>query len=152
MENMKLILVVVQLLGVISIETSLAAVVSDSVMNRQHMYDHWKRSSSSLPSVSMVRHSSDSIYNHHGSAHKRRPYDVPQIDCPRAGDGMERFACPSTDLYGRYRCIEDHMLCDGYIECPGGEDENGQHCMFYKMTKSHMNVLADALLRWIRGR
>ena len=32
----------------------------------------------------------------------------------------------------RYRCIDDHVLCDGFIDCPGGEDEDGQSCMFYK--------------------
>jgi hypothetical protein len=45
---------------------------------------------------------------------------------------MERFACPTPDIVGRYRCIDDHVLCDGFIDCPGGEDEDGQACMFYK--------------------
>ena len=49
------------------------------------------------------------------------------IECPPAEDGMERFACPTPDLLGRYRCIDDHVLCDGFIDCPGGEDEDGQH-------------------------
>ncbi|XP_045449620.1 uncharacterized protein LOC123658222 [Melitaea cinxia] len=81
-----------------------------------------------------------------------RPYDVPQIECPPAADGMERFACPTTDRQGRYRCIDDHVLCDGFIDCPNGEDEDRQACMFYKTTKAHLDVLADALLRWARGR
>ncbi|XP_044739650.1 uncharacterized protein LOC123301005 [Chrysoperla carnea] len=81
-----------------------------------------------------------------------RPYDVPQIECPPAPDGMERFACPTPDRQGRYRCIDDHVLCDGYINCPSGEDEDRQACMFYKTTKAHLDVLADALLRWARGR
>lgn len=34
-------------------------------------------------------------------------------ECPPATDGMERFACPTPDRQGRYRCIDDHVLCDG---------------------------------------
>lgn len=86
------------------------------------------------------------------SARGQRQYDVPQIECPPAMDGMERFACPSPDRQGRYRCIDDHVLCDGFIDCPEGEDEDRQACMFYKTTKAHLDVLADALLRWARGR
>lgn len=81
-----------------------------------------------------------------------RQYDVPQIECPPASDGMDRFACPTPDRQGRYHCIDDHVLCDGFIDCPGGEDEDRQACMFYKTTKAHLDVLADALLRWARGR
>lgn len=51
-------------------------------------------------------------------------------------DGMERFACPSPDRQGRYRCIDDHVLCDGFIDCPDGEDEERQACMFYKTVSS----------------
>jgi len=92
---------------------------------------------------------------------------------------MERFACPIPDRQGRYRCIDDHVLCDGFIDCPDGEDEDRRSCMFYKtvssvrpsgrilnvnilmvclfflpflQTKAHLDVLADALLRWARGR
>ena len=53
-------------------------------------------------------------------------------ECPPAMDGMERFACPTPDRQGRYRCIDDHVLCDGFIDCPEGEDEERQACMFYK--------------------
>lgn len=35
-------------------------------------------------------------------------------------DGMERFACPTPDRQGRYRCIDDHVLCDGFVDCPEG--------------------------------
>ncbi|XP_076352350.1 uncharacterized protein LOC143247775 [Tachypleus tridentatus] len=81
-----------------------------------------------------------------------RQYDVPQIECPPAEDGTERYACPTPDRLSRYRCIDDHELCDGFIDCPQGEDEDRQACMFYKTTKTHLDVLADALLRWARGR
>lgn len=73
-------------------------------------------------------------------------------ECPPASDGIERFACPSPDNMGRYLCIDDHVLCDGYIDCPNEEDEDGKNCLFYKTTKAHLDVLADALLRWARGR
>ncbi|XP_014204066.1 uncharacterized protein LOC106636241 [Copidosoma floridanum] len=86
------------------------------------------------------------------SARGNRIYDVPQIECPVSDEGMERFACPTADRIGRYRCIDDHVLCDGFIDCPQGEDEDRQGCMFYKTTKAHLDVLADALLRWARGR
>jgi len=53
-------------------------------------------------------------------------------ECPPADDGMERFACPAPDQLGRYRCVDDHVLCDGYVDCPEGEDEDRKACMFYK--------------------
>ncbi|KAG5879656.1 hypothetical protein JTB14_021459 [Gonioctena quinquepunctata] len=74
------------------------------------------------------------------------------LECPPAEDRMERFACPTPDRQGRYHCIDDHVLCDGFVDCPSGEDEDRQACMFYKTTKAHLDVLADALLRWARGR
>ena len=45
---------------------------------------------------------------------------------------MERFACPSPDFRGRYRCIDDRSLCDGFFDCPSREDENPEMCLFYK--------------------
>ncbi|GIY74065.1 uncharacterized protein CDAR_81631 [Caerostris darwini] len=65
---------------------------------------------------------------------------------------MERFSCPSPDHTTRYRCIDDRSLCDGFIDCPNAEDEDMGSCMFFKTTKAHLDVLADALLRWARGR
>eukprot|EP00095_Tigriopus_kingsejongensis_P007087 snap_masked-scaffold1374_size44603-processed-gene-0.1 protein:Tk07087 transcript:snap_masked-scaffold1374_size44603-processed-gene-0.1-mRNA-1 annotation:"GH21041" len=65
---------------------------------------------------------------------------------------MERFSCPTPDFRGRYRCIDDRSLCDGFIDCPGREDENPDQCLFYKTTKAHLDILAEALLRWARGR
>ena len=53
-------------------------------------------------------------------------------ECPPSEDGTDRFACPSADSLGRYRCIADHSLCDGFLDCPKGEDEDRQSCMFYK--------------------
>lgn len=58
-------------------------------------------------------------------------------ECPPADDGMERFACPSADHLGRYRCVDDHVLCDGFIDCPGKEDEDMQACMFYKTVRPY---------------
>lgn len=72
-------------------------------------------------------------------------------ECPPATDGMERFACPTPDRQGRYRCIDDHVLCDGFIDCPEGADEDRQACMFYK-TVSKLFFLSiilrlDSILR-----
>ena len=53
-------------------------------------------------------------------------------ECPRSEDRMERFACPSPDFRGRYRCIDDRSLCDGFFDCPSREDENPDMCLFYK--------------------
>jgi len=61
-------------------------------------------------------------------------------ECPPAMDGMERFACPTPDRQGRYRCIDDHVLCDGFIDCPEGEDEDRQACMFYKTVCLIINI------------
>jgi len=61
-----------------------------------------------------------------------------------AEDGMERFACPTPDRMGRYRCIDDHVLCDGFIDCPNGEDEDRQACMFYKTVSSICHYLPFA--------
>lgn len=72
------------------------------------------------------------------------------IECPPATDGMERFACPTPDRQGRYRCIDDHVLCDGFIDCPEGADEDRQACMFYKtvsksILQQHLPVLRCSL-------
>jgi hypothetical protein len=63
-------------------------------------------------------------------------------ECPPAEDGMDRFACPTPDRMGRYRCIEDHVLCDGYIDCPKGEDEDRQSCMFFKTVRMKQFTLS----------
>lgn len=62
-------------------------------------------------------------------------------ECPASEDGMERFACPTADRMGRYHCIDDHVLCDGFIDCPTGEDEDRQACMFYKTVSRITNYL-----------
>lgn len=72
------------------------------------------------------------------------------IECPPATDGMERFACPTPDRQGRYRCIDDHVLCDGFIDCPEGADEDRQACMFYKTVSCWLHSLSmDANSLWI---
>jgi hypothetical protein len=59
---------------------------------------------------------------------------------------MERFACPTPDRQGRYRCIDDHVLCDGFIDCPEGADEDRQACMFYKTVSCRCRSLAERTL------
>ncbi|XP_017489422.1 PREDICTED: uncharacterized protein LOC108377665, partial [Rhagoletis zephyria] len=72
--------------------------------------------------------------------------------CPSTENGVDRFACPTADAYGRFLCIDDQHICNGYTDCPRGEDEDTMSCMFYKSTKAHLDVLADYLLQWARGR
>lgn len=71
-------------------------------------------------------------------------------ECPLSDDGMERFACPTADPLGRYRCIDDHVLCDGFIDCPGAEDEDRQACMFYKTVSAHSSVACPGVIIIIR--
>lgn len=59
-------------------------------------------------------------------------------ECPPTEDGFERFACPSPDKEGRFRCIDDHVLCDGYIDCPNGDDEDRKNCFFFKTVRTKM--------------
>jgi hypothetical protein len=59
---------------------------------------------------------------------------------------MERFACPTPDRTGRYRCIDDHVLCDGFIDCPSGEDEDRQACMFYKTVITILSFCFQSIL------
>ena len=64
-------------------------------------------------------------------------YSTFLAECPRSEDRMERFACPSPDFRGRYRCIDDRSLCDGFFDCPSREDENPEMCLFYKTVRRH---------------
>lgn len=65
-------------------------------------------------------------------------------ECPPTEDGFERFACPTPDKEGRFRCIDDHVLCDGYIDCPNADDEDRKNCFFFKTVskknKKYFNV------------
>ncbi|XP_048517784.1 uncharacterized protein LOC109538991 [Dendroctonus ponderosae] len=128
---------------------------------RRETFRYWKKRMDSQPIVDQSTPNFQSPpEQYHGvnsqlvmrTPRGQRPYDIPQIECPPAPDGMERFACPSPDRQGRYHCIDDHVLCDGFTDCPNEEDEDRRSCMFYKTTKAHLDVLADALLRWARGR
>ena len=73
-------------------------------------------------------------------------------ECPRSPDHMERFACPRPDRRGRFRCIDDRALCDGFYDCPDKEDENPDHCLFYKtvriLTESFFWTI-EQLDRWL---
>lgn len=71
---------------------------------------------------------------------EKDPFSILFIECPVSEDGMERFACPTADRMGRYHCIDDHVLCDGFVDCPTGEDEDRQACMFYK-TVSNVTMI-----------
>ncbi|GIX85456.1 hypothetical protein CDAR_370381 [Caerostris darwini] len=66
------------------------------------------------------------------------------LKCAPSDDGLERFACPTPDRMGRYRCIDDHMLCDGFIDCAAAEDEDRMSCMFYKTV---LHPIHNPLLR-----
>lgn len=68
-----------------------------------------------------------------------------QTECNNTEEGFERFACPSPDDRG-FRCIEDRLFCDGYRDCPGGEDEDRVSCMYYRLVSS---ALIEASIRWL---
>ena len=59
------------------------------------------------------------------------------LECPASPDHTERFACPRPDRRGRFRCIDDRSLCDGFYDCPGKEDESPEQCLFYKTVSRH---------------
>lgn len=68
------------------------------------------------------------------------------LECNSTDEGFERFACPTPDHFGRFRCIEDRLFCDGYYDCPGGEDEERVSCMYYKLVsieskKAHNSII-----------
>ena len=70
-------------------------------------------------------------------------------ECPRSEDRMERFACPSPDFRGRYRCIDDRSLCDGFFDCPAREDENPDMCLFYKtVSKLESTLIGNSLAKY----
>lgn len=69
-------------------------------------------------------------------------------ECPPTEDGFERFACPSPDKEGRFRCIDDHVLCDGYIDCPNGDDEDRKNCFFFKTVRLKTFILTN---NWFGG-
>jgi len=75
-------------------------------------------------------------------------------ECPPTEDGFERFACPSPDKEGRFRCIDDHVLCDGYIDCPNGDDEDRKNCFFFKTVRKKIIItnLIECNLFWKRER
>ena len=59
---------------------------------------------------------------------------------------MERFACPTPDFRGRYRCIDDRALCDGFYDCPGREDEDSKQCLFYKTVSTFFSLVLRAVI------
>ena len=74
---------------------------------------------------------------HKLNGHPVVQFHVPQssislAECPRTNDRMQRFACPTPDFRGRYRCIDDRALCNGFFDCPGREDEKPDQCLFFK--------------------
>ncbi|XP_067134652.1 uncharacterized protein [Centruroides vittatus] len=75
-------------------------------------------------------------------------YDIPVIECPPAPDGMQKIPCPKPNKNGRYICVDNRVICDGFVDCPNADDEDRMSCMFYKTITFHLDVLAHAMLRW----
>ncbi|KAH9402274.1 Protein dispatched 1 [Tyrophagus putrescentiae] len=77
-------------------------------------------------------------------------------DCPSTENGVDRFACPTADAYGRFLCIDDQHICNGYTDCPRGEDEDTMSCMFYKshslcLSMYYYRLIGACPLLWILG-
>ena len=71
---------------------------------------------------------------------------------------MQRFACPTPDFRGRYRCIDDRALCNGFFDCPGREDEKPDQCLFFKTVREAGATQCSYLITrvqcgplWLRG-
>lgn len=46
--------------------------------------------------------------------------------------GKSQFLCPTRNTNRYDVCITKEQLCDHIRDCPEGEDEDPQHCMFYQ--------------------
>nr|WDQ26745.1 venom peptide [Acharia stimulea] len=75
-------------------------------------------------------------------------YSNGQVECPLSElDGRQKFPCPTPDAKNRYRCIESHVLCDNTKDCPNGEDEDAQSCLFFKVIQQYLDIIAEAVLK-----
>ncbi|VDP43000.1 unnamed protein product [Soboliphyme baturini] len=57
-----------------------------------------------------------------------------ELRCSSA-DSVYRFYCPTPfpdQLNSGWVCISFEKLCNGIPDCPGAEDEDPTHCMFYR--------------------
>ena len=50
--------------------------------------------------------------------------------CDDAADGAPQFHCPGSN-----QCIDEHHLCNGARDCPGGQDENPTACLFHHLVR-----------------
>ena len=53
-------------------------------------------------------------------------------ECPPTLSGQRRYFCPSPNAFGVESCVTSEQLCDGHKDCPNAEDENKEHCLFYR--------------------
>ncbi|KAF0287079.1 hypothetical protein FJT64_014443 [Amphibalanus amphitrite] len=68
-------------------------------------------------------------------------------ECRKTTNGEEQFFCPSPDSSGAWRCTTADTLCDGKRDCPGGEDEHGTACLFYKAISDQLSTVANHVLK-----
>ncbi|UXI21945.1 hypothetical protein NH340_JMT07888 [Sarcoptes scabiei] len=76
---------------------------------------------------------------------ERDPLSRANNECPSSENGMDRFSCPSRDNYGRFLCIDDQHICDGYFDCPLGEDEERIN---YQSSSRFVSRLSSTMGPW----
>ncbi|KAE9552389.1 hypothetical protein FO519_004402 [Halicephalobus sp. NKZ332] len=60
--------------------------------------------------------------------------------------GKSQFLCPSRNSNRYDVCITKEQLCDHVRDCPDGEDEDPQTCMFYQPIDDQLKTLSHAVL------
>uniref|UniRef100_A0AC34Q4N3 Uncharacterized protein n=1 Tax=Panagrolaimus sp. JU765 TaxID=591449 RepID=A0AC34Q4N3_9BILA len=72
--------------------------------------------------------------------HRRRRKGCPTVH------GKSQFLCPSRNTNRYDVCITKEQLCDHVPDCPFGEDEDPQNCMFYQPIDDQLKTLSHAVL------
>ncbi|XP_076040848.1 uncharacterized protein LOC143025268 [Oratosquilla oratoria] len=58
--------------------------------------------------------------------------------CPMTADDREMVFCPTPSMNGKWKCIDDDVLCDEVSDCPNSDDESPLQCLFYRSVKTYI--------------